>query len=240
MDKKENIETTQEKERKPGRNWKESYVVFIVLPIILTILVPLGGIFYLCGRLNYHIGLVDCMLYPAISVFIIYCFFAGIIRLFISWKKYIWKKRILLVAQIGIPIVFVALFIIPFFISIESDLWPPGKLFTYGFRDRIRSKADVEAIRAWMRTLSKEDYAKNAVSLPSSEWPKSLKALKPGAVLLSADKNDNPQIRISWGGGLFHWGVTFGMEDMEIPQSDFSRLAKCWLLVEPGVYVYDW
>lgn len=80
MDKKEDISTSQAKEGKSGFSWKKEYVIFIVLPIILIILVPLGGLFYLCGRLSLHIGLIPCMIYPAIGVFIIYCFIAGVLR----------------------------------------------------------------------------------------------------------------------------------------------------------------
>ena len=77
MDIKENIEAGQNKERKSGRNWNKSYVIFLVLPIILTILVHLGGLPYLCGRLNYSLTVV-CMLYPIVNGFIIYCFVIGV------------------------------------------------------------------------------------------------------------------------------------------------------------------
>jgi hypothetical protein len=30
------------------------------------------------------------------------------------------------------------------------------------------------------------------------------------------------------------------MEDMEVPVDDFKKRGIFWLLVEPGVYVYDW
>jgi len=180
------------------------------------------------------------MFYPASGIFIIFCFFASIVRLISGWRRYTWKKKSLIITEIGIPVLFVALFIIFFFIPIESDLPHPGKAFTYGLRDRIRSKADIPAIRDWLKTLDKEDYDEHGDSLHPDKWPKSLTAVKPGAVLLSADKNGNPQISIAWGGGFFHWGVSIGMEDMEIPPSDFRKSAGCWLLVEPGVYVYDW
>jgi len=184
-------------------------------------------------------GLAICMIFPVTAIFIIYCFFAGIIRLFRDWKKYIWKKRILIVAQIGIPIVFVTLFIIPFFIPIESDLRPPGKAFTYGFRDRMKSKADIEAIRDWLGTLDKEDYNDFGVRLPRNEWPKSLRVLNPPGINLFADENGNPSVRIVWGGGFFHWGVVIGMEDMATPPLNINEWAECWLPVEDGVYVWD-
>jgi len=234
----QNQEIQKSKEREASPNWNVLDVIFIVLPMICIVFVPLGGLFYLCGRLNYHIGMVVFMAYPVIGVFIIYCFIAGILRLL----RYLGKRNrtiIIHVAEIIIPIVFVVLFIIPFFIPIESGLWPPGKAFTYGFRDRIRSKADIEAIRDWLRAINKEDYNDFGVRLHRDKWPKSLKALSPGTVHLSTDNNDNPQVRITWGAAMFHWGLTIGMEDMEIPASDLNRWYESWLLVEPGVYVWD-
>ena len=74
MDNKENIKQAETGDKKSGRNWKESKVIFLVLPIILTILFPLGGLPYLCGRLSFHMGLVVFMIYPVIGVFIIYCY----------------------------------------------------------------------------------------------------------------------------------------------------------------------
>lgn len=244
MDKKENIETAQEKERKPGRNWKESKLIFLVLPIILTILFPSGVLWYLCGRfIPYAITLAHvCLLYPVIGVFIIYCFFAGIIRLFSGWKKYIWKKRLLIVAQIGIPMVFIVLLIAPFFLP-ESEFFGYGyKFFMYGLRGRVKSKVDVEATRDWLKMLSKEehDYTEfNAVRIPSNKWSKSLKALKPGRVNLLADENGNPKFRLMWGSGAMgHWGVDIGMRNMKTPPSDFSQWGEYRLPVEPGMYVW--
>ena len=238
MDKKENIETAQEMERKPGRNWKESYVIFIVLPILLTMLVPLGGIFYIYGRLSWHIGMVVFMFNLPAGVFIIYRFFASI-RLFGGWRKHTERKRILIITEVGIPVVFIVLFIIPFFIPIKSA-WPPCKAFTYGFRNRMKSKADIEAIRDWLGTLDKEDYDVQSNRLQPDKWPKSLKVLNPKSITLLADKNGNPQVRMMWGAAIFHWGFVVGMEDMVIPPSDFNQWDEYWLLVEPGVYVYDW
>ena len=239
MNVKENIETGHAKERKSSHYSNKEYVIFLVLPIICTILFPLGGIFYIYGRLSWHIGLVLFVLYPAAG-FIIYCFFASIVRLIGGWRKSTWKRKLLIAAEVGIPIVFIVLFIIPFFIPIESELRPPGWAFTYGFRDRIRSKADIPTIRDWLKTLSEEDYNDHDVRLFPDEWPKSLEALNPGKVYLSTDKNGNPQVRIIWGGAIFHWCVVIGLEDMEIAPSDLRHWAESWLLVEPGVYVWDW
>ena len=235
MNKRDNIETAKTEERKHRINWNKWDTFFLVLPIIFTILVPLQGLPYLCGRLNYHMGLVICMLYPAIGIFIICCFFAGIVRLLANWTKNTWKKKIIHVVEISIPIVFIVLSIVLFFTPVESYLWPPGNAFTYGFRDRIKSKADIPAIRDWLKTLNKEDYDDY---LPYNRLPESLKVLNPFGAALSADKNGNPLVRITWGAHGFHWGLTIGMEDMKIPASDLRRY-EGWLLVEPGVYVWD-
>lgn len=237
MNKKENIETAKNKERKISRNWNKWDLICFVLLIILTIFVPLGGIHYLCGRLNFHIGLVICVLYPAIGVFMIYCF-AGIVRLFSDWRKHNRKRKLIIVAEIVIPIVIIALFVAPFFIPIALDLWPGYKPFTYGCRDRVRSKADIEAIRAWLRTLSKENYTGDTVRLLSDEWPKSLKVLNPRRVILSTDEKDNTKIRLTMGGRFAYWGVEIGMEDMEIPPSDFGYRGEYRLPLESGVYVW--
>jgi hypothetical protein len=71
MDKKVDISASQAKEGKSGLSWNKEYVIFIFLPIILIILVSLGGLPYLCGRLNFHIGVL-CMTYPVIGFFIIF------------------------------------------------------------------------------------------------------------------------------------------------------------------------
>ena len=184
-------------------------------------------------------SLVLGMIYPVIGVFIIYCFFAGIIRLFGGWRKHN-KKKLIIAAEFVIPIVFLLLFIAPLFIPAGSDLWSPDKAFNYGFRDRIRSKADIRSIRDWMRKLRKEEYKDFSVRLPRDEWTKSLKVLNPNIITLFVDKNENPQVRMTWGAAVFHWGVAIGMDDMVITPTKISEWAECWLLVESGVYVYTW
>jgi len=179
------------------------------------------------------------MFHPVAFVFIIYCFFTGFGRFFRDRREHSGKKKLLTIAQIGISIVILVLFIKPYFIPIESGLHPSADAFTYGFRDRIRSKADIKAIRDWMRTLDKEDYDVHGDRLHPDKWPKSLEVLKPPRVNLYADDNGNPTVRIVWGGGFFHWGVEIGMEDMVIPPSDFNQMDEYWLLVEPGVYVWN-
>lgn len=171
----------------------------------------------------------------------IFCFFASIARLIYVWRKRTWAKRTLIITEICLPIVFVALIIMPMRLRVESQLWPDAAAFTYGLRDRVRSQADIPAIRDWLKTLDKEDYTGHPGYLPPDRFPESLKAMCFGVVSLSEDKNGNPEVHISAGGGFHHWGATIGLEDMEIPESDLDSLYNSsWLLVEPGVYVGEW
>ena len=73
IDEKEDTESARVAKRKIRGVWKDSHVIFFVLPVVLTILFPGGGIFYLCGRFSpgpltvMHIS----MFYLAAIVFII-------------------------------------------------------------------------------------------------------------------------------------------------------------------------
>jgi len=242
MNQKENTETTKTKKRKSGRNWKESYVIFFLLPIILIILFPLGGLFYLWGRFSpYAMSLaLICMLYPVIIIFIIYCFFFGIVKLRGGWTIHTWKRKLIFGVEIAIP-AFFFIFLITSFFTPESEFCGYGyKLFIYGLRDRIRSKADIGATRDWSESLGDEDYDNHYSRISRSAWAESLKALKPNGVLLSADENDNAKVRLMWRYGpiVGGWGVEIGAENMKIPPSDFSQFGEYRLPVEPGVYVW--
>jgi hypothetical protein len=190
----QNQEIQQSEEKKANSNWNALDVIFFVLPSILIILVPLGGDFYLCGRFSpYLTFFIVWMLYPPIGVFIIICFFAGFVRLLVNWRKHTRKKKLIIVAEIGMTLLFIVLFVVPFFVPEDSNIrWPGYKPFTYGFRERMRSKADIEAIRDWLRTLSKEHCTGKTIDIhsysfpfksqwpDSIEWPKSLTIFNPG------------------------------------------------------------
>ena len=75
MEEKEHIETVGTEEKGINCVWNKRVVICLVLPIFLTVLFPLGGFPYLCGRLNYHLSLI-CMFYPIVLGFIVYCLVA--------------------------------------------------------------------------------------------------------------------------------------------------------------------
>lgn len=174
-----------------------------------------------------------------IFLFVVMVLFAilGIIRSISNWHRYANRKRLIRIIQSVILILVITVPSLCFFISI--DLYSPGyKPFTYGFRDQMRSRADIKDIRDWLKTLGKDDCIGNTGRLPYSKLSKSVKVLKPRYVNLDMDKNGNPKVRLTWGGGFGHWGIEIGMEDMEIPPSDFSDYGEYRLPLEPGAYVW--
>ena len=238
---KEQIKPVRTEDKKPRGKWKDSHVVFLALPVLCILFVSFWGfIGYLCGRLSLHMPIIFCMLYPSAVILMIFCFFASIARLIRSWRKCTRAKRTLIIIEICLPILFVALFITPIQRRVESQLWPEAAAFTYGFRDRVRSQADIPAIRDWLKTLDKKDYVGQSRSLPPEKIPEALKSMWLGVVSLSEDKNGNPKVQTFAGGGFHHWGATIGLEDMVISESDLESRYECWLLFEPGVYVYEW
>lgn len=227
-------------------NRKKSIVIFIVLPAVLTILFPLGGLPYLCGRFIPYAGAFGnfCLFYPLICVFIIYCLCRSVSRRFRGSREGNVKSQLTSAAEIGIPLVFMVSLLVPVFTSYKGII-AVNKPFMYGFRTRMKSKADIEAIRDWLESLDDEDYDSidnSYISFPHNraEWPQPLKLLKSGRVFLSADENDNAKVRLMWSYGhiVGAWGVEIGAENMKIPPSDFSMYGEYRLPVEPGVYVW--
>jgi len=252
MDKKENIETAKNEERKPSLDWNNWDAIFFVIltPFIIfamfVILAPSGGISYLSGRFNFPLDFfVFILFYPTVMIILLVPFVVigasfvviGALRLLFDRNRYTRKKRLIRITQIGILILLITIYFLALFIPIQ--LYSPGyKPFTYGFRERMRSKADIEDIRDWLKRRDKREPTGDTVRYISYGWPKSVKVLKPRYVNLDLDENGNPKVRLTWGGGFGHWGVEIGMEDVETPPSDFSQFGEYRLPLEPGVYIW--
>ena len=241
--------TQQNTDAEPGsetrsrRNWNGWDVFFIVMPVLCIILVPLGGLSYLCGRLGFYFH-ISFMLFFFIGCFIVFCIVYGVEKLLTRWKRHTGKKRFIIALEIVTPIVFIlsciALFCMPF----ETFFYPAGKPFMYGFRDRIKSRADIGAIRDWLKTLDKEDldyYKKHPGYIRShhDELPESVKAIG-GSVGFSTDQNGNHILHCSYGGTFFYWGVEIGAEDMEFSQSYYYSRIGYRMQVEPGFNIVGW
>jgi hypothetical protein len=243
---KEHIKPIRTENKKPGVNWKDSHVVFFFLPVILTILFPLGGIFYLSGRFSPY-ATTFChvhLLYLIVLVFIFYCFFSRIVKLSGRKGKLTRNEKLLTAAETVVPFVFIGLLVVFIFLAFTNKEFrgPRFQLFMCGIRDRVKSKVDIEATRKWLQSLGNEDYKDSDPKykrLTKAEQPETLRGLKHAVAYLSEDENGNIKIRLGWGSGMLgHWGVVIGMKDMKIPQSDYSMYGEDILPVEPGVYVW--
>ncbi|UCC99144.1 MAG: hypothetical protein JSW66_04505 [Phycisphaerales bacterium] len=104
----------------------------------------------------------------------------------------------------------------------------------------MRSRADIPAIREWLKTLDRTDYVPRRDYYSPDTLPEPLKGVSLGVIFLSADRSGKPTVNFFAGGGFNHWGATIGLEDMVIPESYLGFRYDAWLLVEPGVYVYAW
>ena len=243
---KEHIKDVLTSDKKPRSNWKDSHLVLFFLPVILTILFPLGGIFYLSGRFCPY-ATTFCyvhLIYLVALVFIIFCLISGIVKLSGRKGKLTRNKKILATAEIAIPLVFIILLGAFIFLAFTDKEFrgPRFQLFMYGIRERVKSKVDVKAARIWLQSLGDEDYNEkdlNYKRLSKAKWPESLRGLKHAVAFLSKDENSNMKVRFGWGSGMLgHWGVEIGTKDMKIPRSDFSMYGEVILPVEPGVYVW--
>jgi hypothetical protein len=253
MDNKGNTENGSTKGAKPHLDWSKWDVVFFVIfaPLailaMLVILAPTGQIDYLSGRFDLSLDwlVFIALIVPGLTLILSLPFLAvglplvvaGIMRLASGWRKYTARKRCIRTAQIGIWLFSITALVLPGLLS-NKPYSPSHERFTSGFADRIKSKADIEAIRNWLKTLSKERCTGQATDLSFGGYPKSVKVLKPRYVRLGLDGSRNPNVRLTWGGGLSHWGVVIGTWNMQIPPSDFSQFRDYRLPVEPGVYVW--
>jgi len=236
MDKKESIRLDGETKQSRNRNCWD--VFFIVVPLVCIILVPLGGLGYIRGRF-FPFFRSAFLLYFAVGSFIIYCIIHGFTRLVMHLKNHTGEKRFLIAIEVVIPFVFILSCISLFFMPFETFFYPACKPFIYGFRDRVKSKSDISAIRDWLKILDKEDLAYYSQHSHYGELPESVKAIG-GFIGISTDQNGNPIIRHTFGGGLDNWGVEIGAEDMEIPPSDYVSKAGYRMYVEPGFNIIAW
>ena len=244
MDTKEKTEPVRIVERRLHGKWKDSHVVFFVLPVILTILFPGGGVFYVCGRFSPDVltFLFVHVLYLGAVVLIFYCFFSGIVKLSGRRGKCTRNERILIAAETVVPLIFVGVLVSSFFFVDPEFSGRRQKFLMLGLRERVKSRADIGATRVWLQSLGDKDYDYSHdryIRISRTDLPESLRGLKDAGVVLSADENGKAKVRLIWGSGMMgHWGTEIGAEDMKIPPSDFSQYGEVRLPLEAGVYVW--
>jgi hypothetical protein len=253
MNKKDSSENPQIEETKPRLDWnKEDVVFFSVLSpfaflVALLILAPTGAVDYLSGRLNVPLNDIVFLMLMFPGTMLIFSFSLIIpglpwtiiltVRSRSDWRRYTRRKILIRSAQIMISIFVMTVFVLAGF-EIINSYSPFYQPFTSGFADRMKSKADVGAIRDWLKTLTEEHCTDGKADHSFGPWPKAVVALKPRYVNLDLDDKENLKVRLTWGGGFGHWGIEIGMPDMMIPPSDMRQYGEYRIPIQPGVYAW--
>jgi hypothetical protein len=237
MDNKEHASATSAGNKLNLRQYKAD-IIYIAFLTTCLIMFPFGVIFYIWGRMNLMIHfliLITFALLPLIAIL----FFVGIVRFLIKNTR---KKKILIFIEMLIPVLFFIVFFFP--PDKKLNLYDSGHPFLCGYRDRIRSRLDIKAVREWMKTYS-ENYTDNEDNqskngyIPYNKLPDCLKPIRyGGAFIFGIQPDGNPIIQQNCGATFTHWGLTIGMEDMPFPDSQyFEEHGLFWMPVAPGIYV---
>lgn len=232
------------------RYWYVPDIILIVLVLLYgTLWDPFGLISYKCALNN---KMVTLFAMTFILVFLLVpaslCLLALLLRMFISWPRHIQNKHRLLLLRILVIVCLGGYLTLPF-----TPIKPPGyKTYSKGFIKYVESNADIEAIRDWLGTLKPEDCLEYHIvstsdvrrqeggpkELVKKAWPKIITPLDPGHVTLLLDENNQPIVRLTWGGAFGHWGFVVGDEKMPTPGSDLSRYGEYRQEIRKGVYIW--
>lgn len=241
---KKNQELARREKGKPLGKWRDSHIILLVLPFVLTILFPVGGVYYLCGRFSPRVFSFAniCMVYPVVIIFIFWCFFSGIVKLTGRRGKYTTSEKLIIIAETSIPLIFVSLLVSPFMFVERLGMSRLGMgLVGVGLRHRVESEVDIAATRAWLKSLDPKDYVDYYhPRIHGDDLPKSLRGMKDARASLTIEEDATPKAISLWWGGTpsGHWGIVIGMKDMETPPSESVPLIRTVVPVEPGVYVW--
>jgi hypothetical protein len=230
------------------RYWYVLDIVLIGLVLLYGVLFDhFGLISYVCGLYNQMV-IVFAMVFVAVFFFVpaSLCLLVLALRMYASWPKHIQSKSRLRLLRISVIIGLVAYLGLPF-----TLVRPPGyRTFTSGFKRHMEKKANIEAIRAWLSTLSPAACTGEYIDLYDSgsignpkwpdtiDWPESITCFDPHYAQLSLDSVGQPTIRLTWGGAFGHWGLVVGSDSMETPASDLSRWGEHRVQLCKGAYVW--
>jgi hypothetical protein len=234
--------------------FKRYWYVFDILLIVLAFLYgtlndPFGIIMYVCGLYNQlAIRAMMTFMWVIWQVPAALCFVVLLLRMIVSWPKYIENRRrlqllrLLVIAGLGVYSV------LPF-----TSLLPSGiDIYMRGFRHYVEANVNIAGIRNWLGTLRLEDCvvynitnAQNGTKssspkeLQKQEWPEVIAKLEPRYVTLSVDDDEHPEVRLNWGSGfLGSWGLTVGNKAMHTPESDISPHGEYREEIRKGAYIW--
>lgn len=201
---------------------------------------PFGIVSYVSGLHNDYTLLLLGFIYPTLIVLACLSLLILIIRMFMSWPKYISNaSKLQLIQKVIIIFLFIYL-ILPFLPIMPS----PKKMYVKGFEGYVKNNADITEIRNWLNSLRQEDYDEyeSKGRIPWREkidWPDAIQELHPRTAVLSWDKNYKSQVGLRWGSGVVGpWGFTVLNESAPTPASELSCSGEYRHEIQNGVYVW--
>jgi len=213
-----------EEERKKSIKW-----VIIEIGLILTFIYVfhLGIVGYISGLILSQILFVIHIYGSLLSYLLIVYLILRLCYMVISFKR----NKMTLKKSFFISIVAIILLIIPTIMKNIFGLPPIGYVPAHGFCHRMRCKADIPAIRAWLKE-QKDDKGSSLhnAELKQSEWPVCIRELQPMRV--SFYEGDELYVELVWR-FAFAVGLVIGPETMENTEQYYYTLS-----VKPGVYVW--
>jgi len=109
---------------------------------------------------------------------------------------------------------------------------PPGYVgFVDGLSEFTRREVDVVAIREWML----RDSGRLRGCIASEDWPDAISQLSPAVVQIDRNMDGHMLVRISWGGGFGHYGVTLALPGTDLADSSSDLHVRH---VDQGVWVW--
>jgi hypothetical protein len=220
------------------------YVLDILLIMVVifwgSLLDPFGLVNYISGLYNNYTLFFSGFTYALLIVPASLCILVLIIRMIVSWPKYISNRRKLRLIQIIILLCLFMYLILPFLPIMPT----PKRIYIAGFEGYVKNNTDIEEIRNWLNSLNQEDFTeykskKNVKWREKINWPGAILELHPRVAELSWDKNYKTQIELSWGSGVVGpWGFVVRSENIPIPESEISYPGEYRNEIQNGVYVW--
>ena len=244
-------ESEAEMQKQAIDDLKSKYMKYwYVLDIILigfvlywgTLLDPFGIVSYISGLYNRYNLLSSGFTYALLIVPASLCLLILIIRMIVSWPKYISNKSRLITSQILVVVCIFAYLVLPFLPIMPA----PKRIYIAGFEGYVKKNADIDGIRNWLNLFSQEDFREyegrtkdRYKVLEKQDRPEVISKLKPRSVVLSWDENYKPKVSLSWGSGVVGpWGFDVLNENVSTSASEYSYPIKYRHEIQNGVYVW--
>ncbi len=167
---------------------------------------------------------------------VVFCILIFVVQTLRKWCRIGWISRSLRLLAVG----WLLTGVLGFTLTSEQlfQVWvmpirpfvPRQNVFLHGLKQWVEEHADIEAIREWAKTRSKEPKEGSPFITDTAQWPPCVQALRPSAVAVQ----DDAEVTIGWGGGFFHWWMVIYPEHAgasEMEDNEFHAVLR----IAPGV-----